>query len=385
MTARIFAARPARGPRKLAWSACALLLSAPLVALSPASHADGPENPLVAEGNSQPASDPNGQPATTTPTTTVSTEGTSPVESPADYGGSLSVSTSVGLGTFVAEPQNASVVTTSFAGSAYYNLAKNLKLTAGLSLTWYQILDVDTSLPENTALLSDLSIGVSHGRIFHDDDSGFNLAGALRISLPTSLASQFQNRLFTLSTSLSASIPVGPVTFSYSLAFGKYFNLTATPTLNCDDFDDPEQCIEGRPGNPNFGYESERRGPEVYLRGAGATSFYLQNSLNISWSIIEDLSLSLGLAISNSYGVRSYEVDDLSGEKATAGRSHRDRLVSSLALEYSFNKYLSAGLSLTTDTSQPFGAQGDDFPVIFDFTRASDNITSLDASVTGSF
>ena len=59
--------------------------------------------------------------------------------------------------------------------------------------------------------------------------------------------------------------------------------------------------------------------------------------------------------------------------------------MSSLALEYSFNKYLSAGLSLTTDTSQPFGAQGDDFPVIFDFTRASDNITSLDVSVTGSF
>ena len=180
-------------------------------------------------------------------------------------------------------------------------------------------------------------------------------------------------------------IPVGPVTFSYSFTFGKYFNRTSVPTLNCEDFDDPTECIEGRGQNPNFGFESERRGPEVYLRGSGANSYYFSNSLDISWDIVEGLSLSLGIAISNAFGVRSFPQDDLSGLHATEGRAQRDRLSSSLSLSYQIIKQLSAAISLGTDTSQPFGAQGDDFPVIFDFTRASDNITSLSLSVTGSF
>jgi len=320
----------------------------------------------------------------TGPTTTLTTSDVTPAEEPSKFGGSLSIETSVGIGTFVSGPQENSVVTTSFSPSAYYQIAKDLRVTGALSLTWYQVLDVDTPLSEGDALLSDISLGVSHGRIYHHEDSGFNLAGSLRLGLPTSLASQFQNRLFTLSSALTASIPVGPVSFSYSLGFGKYFNLTATPTVDCQDFSNPDECISGRNANPNFGFESERRGPEVYLPGAGATSFYVQNSFGVTWTIIDELSLSLGLAISNSYGVRSFPKDDLSGDNASAGRSHRDRLSSSLGLDYTINRHLGVGASLTTDTSTPFGANGDDFPVIFDFTRASDNITSINISVTGS-
>ena len=318
------------------------------------------------------------------PTTIVTTDAPAPAEKPADFGGSFSIETSVGIGTFVAEPQDNAVVTTSFAPSAWYQLAKDLKLTAGLSLTWYQVLDIDTPLAENDVLLSDISLGISHGRIFNDPGTKFNLSGSLRVGLPTSLASQFQNRLFTLSTGLNASIPVGPVSFSYSLGFGKYFNLTATPTLDCNDVSDSAECIEGRDSNPNFGFESERRGPEVYIKGSGASSFYLQNSLNIAWSIIDELSLSLGFTISNSFGVRSFPTDDLSSDHATSGRSQRDRLVSSLGLDYTINRYVAVGASLVTDTSAPFGADGNDFPVLFDFARASDNITSVNISVTGS-
>jgi hypothetical protein len=321
---------------------------------------------------------------TTTTTTTVTTAPAAPAEKPSDFGASIAIETSVGIGTFVADPQTNPVVTTAFSPSGYYLLAKDLKLTASFSLTWYQVLDIDTTLPENTALLSDISLGISHGRIFNDPDSKFNLAGNLRVGLPTSLASQFQNRLFTLSGGLTASIPVGPVSFSYSLSFGKYFNLTATPTLDCSDFEDSAECIEGRDSNPNFGFESERRGPEVYIKGAGASSFYVQNALNVSWAIIDELSLSLGFTISNSFGVRSFPTDDLSSEHATSGRSQRDRLISSLGLDYTINRHFAVGASLVTDTSAPFGADGNDFPVLFDFSRASDNITSVNVSVTGS-
>ena len=329
-----------------------------------------------------PMSTPAEQP--TGPTTTLTTDSVTPEEEPSKFGGSLSIETSIGLGTFVSGPQENAVVTTSFSPSAYYQLGKDLRLTGALSLTWFQVLDIDTPLSENDALLSDISLGLSHGRIYHHEDSGFNLSGNVRIGLPTSLASQFQNRLFTLSTAFTASIPVGPVSLSYSLSFGKYFNLTATPTLDCNDFENSAECIEGRDANPNFGYESERRGPEVYIQGAGASSFFVSNSLNIGWTIIDELSLSFGLTISNSFGVRSFPTDDLSSDDATAGRSQRDRLLSSLGLDYTINRYLAVGASLVTDTSTPFGATGDDFPVVFDFARASDNITSINISVTGS-
>lgn len=369
----------ARTPRHIAGAATLGLVTS-LVFAAPARAEDPtPATPAVVAEGTAPAVTP-----TEGPTTIVTTEAPTKTETPSDFGGSLSVETSVGIGTFVPEPQDNAVVTTSFAPSAWYQLAKDLKLTAGFSFTWFQVLDIDTTLAENDVLLSDISIGISHGRIFNDPGTKFNLSGNLRVGLPTSLASQFQNRLFTLSTGLTASIPVGPVSFSYSLGFGKYFNLTATPTLDCSDFSNEAECIEGRDANPNFGYESERRGPEVYIKGMGASSFYVQNALNIAWSIIDELSLSLGFTISNSFGVRAFPVDELSSEHATSGRSQRDRLVSSLGLDYTINRYVSVGASLVTDTSAPFGADGNDFPVLFDFTRASDNITSVNISVTGS-
>lgn len=322
--------------------------------------------------------------ATTSTPTVLTTTNESPIYSDNRFGGTLTLDTSVGIGTFVADPQTNPMVVTSLAPSAFYRLTPELRLTAGFSLTWYQVLSFDTSLPENEILLSDISIGLAHSRIFRDADSGFNLSGSLRLGLPTSLASQFQNRLFSLSAGLNAALPIGPVVITYSLGFGKFFNLTATPTLDCEDFSDSAECIEGRSANPNFGFESERRGAEVYLRGAGVNSFSVSNSLNVSWAIIDELSLSLGLSISSAFGVRAFPKDSLSSENSTAGRSQRDRLMSSLGLTYIVNRHLMIGASLVTDTSQPFGATGDSFPVIFDFSRASDNITSINLSVTGS-
>jgi len=296
---------------------------------------------------------------------------------------SVSVETSIGLGTFVGDPQRQASVSTSLSPSASYQIADKLSVSASLSLTWFQVLDFATPLKEHSFLLSDINLGLAHGSIYKHEDSGFNLAGGLSVSLPTSLASQFQNRLFTLKPSFTASIPVGPVSFSYTLGFGKFFNLTATSTLDCDDFEDPDTCRQGRDENPDFGFESERRGAEVYLPGAGASSFYVQNGFNVRWAILDGLNLALGISIFNTFGVRALPTDEFSSTHATAGRSQSDRLVSSLSLSYQILKQLGVGASLVTATGHPFGDQGNDL-VIFDFKRAPDNITSLNFSVTGS-
>ncbi|MCB9732235.1 MAG: hypothetical protein H6745_06435 [Deltaproteobacteria bacterium] len=352
------------------------------LAASPAIAAD-PTDVLVDPPTPAATPEPEGSPAAgaATVTSTDTVTGETPA-SGKDWSASLTVETSIGLGTFVSEPQRQSSVTTAFVPSFSYKLAKDLSIRAGFSVVWYNVLDYATPLPENEFLMSDLAFTLAHGRIWKHDDSGFTLSGALTLSLPTSLASQFQNRLFTLAPSLSARLPVGPVTFAYTLGFGKYFNTTASSTVNCDDFDDPAECRQGREDNPDQGYESERRGAEVYLPGSGSSSFYVQNGLSVTWEIVEGLNLGLGVTIYNTFGTRSFEVDGLSSEHATSGRSQTDRLISSLELSYDVLKQLTVGVSLVTGTTQPFGEQGNDL-VIFDFSRASDNITSLNFSLTG--
>jgi len=298
------------------------------------------------------------------------------------WSASLGIETSIGLGTFVSGDQNQSSVSTTFAPSLTYELADSLVLAGAFSLTWYQVLDFATPLSDHTVLMSDISIAIRHASIYRHEDSGFNLSGGIALNLPTSLASQFQNRLFTLKPSFSASIPVGPVRFAYTFAFGKFFNQTATATIDCDNFDHPDECREGRETNPDFGFESERRGPEVYLPGGGTSSFFIQNSLSISWSIVEGLDLGLGIAISNNFGVRSLPDDEFTADNANPGRSQADRLVSSLSLSYQVLKELGVGMSLVTATGRPFGDQGNSL-VLFDFGRAPSNITSINFSVTG--
>jgi hypothetical protein len=306
----------------------------------------------------------------------------SAAEKPKAWSLSLTGETSVGIGTFVSGDQNNSSVTTAFSFGAGYKLTDMIKLSAGVGLTWFNVLDFGTPLTENEVLLSDVSFTLSHASIYKHDDSGFNINGAFRVSLPTSKASQFQNRLFTVRPTLGASLPVGPVTFRYTIGLGKFFNSQAVPSIDCDDFDDEQACISGRDNNPEFGFESERRGAEVFLPGTGSNSFYLLNALSVNWTIVEGLDLTLGGTLYNTYGVRSLQVDEFSTEEATEGRSQTDRLITSLGLSYQIIKQVSVGASLVTDTVRPFGANGDDF-VVFDFERAPDNITSLNFSVTG--
>lgn len=308
-----------------------------------------------------------------------------PGAKPAAFSGSVTLDTSVGLGTFAPEPHDQALVATTLLASAGYRLDDQIRLTAGLSATWFNVNDYNTPLPDNEALLSDLSLGVSHGRIYRHEPSGLNLSGAFRMLLPTSPASRFQNRWFTIVPSLSATLPVGPVTLSYGVAFGKFFGATSTATVDCSDFEDPEQCYQGRNGNSALGYETERRGGEVFIPGAGMNSFYISNSLSASWTPVDRLSLSLSLGVFTYFGLRSLPEDEFSSQYAVGGRSQRDRLVSSLTASYQVLDRLSISTGLVTDASQPFGARGDSAPVVFDFTRAADNITSLSFGLTGSF
>jgi hypothetical protein len=296
----------------------------------------------------------------------------------------LSVETSVGIGTFVGGEQQQVAVSTGITPSLSYSLAKNQSLSAAIGTSIYHINDYGTAFFNGTVLLGDLYVTYSHGKLYSNKKLGLSISGAFRVYLPTSLSSQYQNRIFSMRPSLSGSWKKGKFSIGFTTMFTKYFGRTTSPTIDCSNFEDGF-CREGRPEGPGIGggFESERKGGEVFLPSSGANSFYVGNSLSISYKPIPDLTLSMGLTIYNIFGICSFDVDTLSSPNAKAGRSQLDRVISSVSVSYKIMKQLSVGLGFTTDTVRPFGDDGKSQPVIFDTTRAPLNISSLSLSLTG--
>ena len=353
-----------------------LLLASPLV------HAD-PAGTKATEGARQ---DTKASPTTSTATTVTATAATDEdtdkeTEAASPFSASLAIGTSVGLGTFAPSNQRQASVGTSVTPTVNFQVSDDVRLSAAIGLSFYHLNDAGTSLPDGEILLSDLYMTVS-GPIFADEDLGFSLSGAFRVYAPTSKASQFQNRLFSMRPTLSASQKAGPVTFSWTLGMAKYFNTSTSASLDCEDFVDG-QCKTGRGPEVGGGFASEVQGGEVFLPSSGLSSFYVMNSLSVGWSIVDGLSLSLGATVYNIFGVRAFDDDEFASINAKPGRSQTDRLITSVSLSYQIIKQLTAGISLSTDTVRPFGAAGGDL-VAFDFSRAPDNITSLGFSLTGS-
>jgi len=298
--------------------------------------------------------------------------------------GRLVVETSVGIGTFVGGDQQQAAVSTGITPTLTYSIAKGQSLSAAIGTTIYHLNDYGTAFYNGTVLLGDLYVTYSHGKLYSNKKLGLSVSGAFRVYFPTSLSSQYQNRIFSMRPSLSASWKKGKFSVGFTTMFAKYFGRTTSPTLDCSNFEDGF-CREGRPEGPGVGgsFESERKGGEVFLPSSGSNSFYVGNSLSVSYKPIPALTLSMGITIYNIFGIRSFDVDTLSSPNAKAGRNQLDRLISSVSVSYKIMKQLSVGLAFTTDGVRPFGDDGKSAPVIFDTKRAPLNLSSLSLSLTG--
>jgi len=297
--------------------------------------------------------------------------------------GMLQFQSGVGLGAFVGGEQRQVQWTTSIQPWLGYKLAENLQLSSAIAGTFYHVNDFGTPLEDGSFLLSDLYFDISHSKVFVDEDLGLSVGAGFRVFLPTSVSSQFQNRLFSLRPALTVRWKLGPVSISYRTMFAKFFSTSATPTIDCGEYGD--LCREGRPAGPDVGgsFTSERQGGEVFVPSQGINSFYFGNSLGVAWQIVDGLTLSGQVMIFNIFGIRSYAIDEFSSQYARAGRSQTDRLFTQISLDYQILKQLGVGMVYATDTARPFGADGSRL-VVLDPTHAPDNITSLTLSVTAS-
>jgi hypothetical protein len=311
----------------------------------------------------------------------------------------LSISTSVGLGSFVAGDQQQIGVATGFSPSITYKLDGGVSLKTAIGGTWYQINDYNTPLKNHGFLFSDLYIQAAHGSVFSDEDLGLTVGASFRVYLPTSLSSQLQNRMLSFRPGLNMNWSFGAVSLSSFVVFAKYFNTDADTSINCETYTNPEECRQGRETDQNAnadslgnqdggpgvggGFESEVRGGEVFIPSAGVSSFYAGYGVSLGWTIVEDLNLSFSTAVYHLFGYKSLPKDEFSSQHAKEGRNQTDRLVTSIDLSYQVHKHIGLSLGLGTDTVRPFGSDGTDL-VILDFKRAPDNITSLSFGINGS-
>lgn len=315
---------------------------------------------------------------------------------------SVTWTTAVGLGTFVKGVQRNDLVVSAITPVLIVPIKKTgVSISAGISGVWYNIPDTSTPLARNTFLWSDLALTLNHSSIYSNKGKGLSLSGSFAVLLPTSRASRFLTRVASIRPGLAFTWKVGPVSFNALVNLTKHFMRSRSPQIDCDKWPDGSKCPTGRdasdPGFDNGAiaqvaelenltslFSGERtNGNRTFIPSAGVTSYSVGYGVNIGWEIVDGLALTGAFSMAHAYGIRSYGHDGLASVNAKAGRSQADALTTTLDLTYAIFDHLSVGAALETSTLHPLGDNGKD-PVVLDFKRAPDNITTVSISVTGS-
>lgn len=353
-----------------------------LCLICPAALAAGPEGapsgdePVVAQADA----------ATSSTTVTSSTEAEAEEEEEENllpFNLSLGVSTSIGGAIFVPSEADRLSVATSFSLAASYSLGHGVTLSGGVPFSWFNYGGFGASVPDNTVLVGDPYVTVSHGKIFSDEDAGVTLSGSFTVLGGASQASQFQTRYVTIKPALSLSWKLEPVTLSYSISFYKYFNGSTQRVLDCSGYSDPSECYGGRdgadPSMAHVGFQAEGLGGEFYTPQYYNNSFTVSNSIGLNWAILEGFSASLSVGVVSSFEYVSNDVDEFSSPNAKSGRDRADSLSASIGLSYQVMKYLSANISFSSSAA-PFGPKGDTLELF----NVKNGITSLSVGLTAS-
>ena len=290
------------------------------------------------------------------------------------FGASLSLTNTVGVGTFIpGEFSKRPLYDISLGLSGYYSFLDSQRISASLSVNKSVVSNADSGLtaPGQT-LLSDLGVTYSYSNFVKEPVTGIGVSGSLSVALPTSLGSQYRTQIMSVTPSLTTGGTWDWFSFRYTFMFKKYFHEythakvedagNAIPICINRDSPDPEACFIG---------------------GYANASFQFGNRLGVGFKIIEDLNLNVDMWIFNTFTYEVFEEEDeLTSENAVAGRGQRDSTVGSISLSYRVNQYFSMALGTTT-AQPPKTRDNKSFRFPF-FSTTADNFTSFYLSLTGS-
>jgi len=294
-------------------------------------------------------------------------------------GASLSVSQSIGGGTFVADPYvRRASYDVSLSMSPYWRITPLMRLSAGLSVSQAIIENYSSNTTlRNRTLLSDLSLSLAHMQLFKIPGIGIGVSGSAGVSLPTSIQSQYRGLYFSSKAGLGMSRAVGPVYLAYRFSIFKNFNRYTSPII--DKAKVGEHVVYAHyAGN-------EQLTTDLVSVGGNNTNFGIVNSLLASWNIGAGVSLAVMWAMNNAWAYNSRPLDEYASEYAEDGVGQRDAQTGVVDISYQFSPNMSVSLGSATMVA-PKTANNKD--VIFPFLNFSNNYrnsTSVYMSLNGNF
>jgi hypothetical protein len=235
-----------------------------------------------------------------------------------------------------------------------------------------------------TIILGDLQLSVS--RPLYSFEGGPMLFGSLSSQIPTSEASRVSSLVTSLGGRVTAAQPVSGVFLSFGTGFRKNFHRYTHPIRNPSTGEtfvtrDGLVVEDLRTGIARAG-GNELSGATYFDGGSNNTSMVLSNSISAFYPASEKIGLGLSYSLSHSWTYESYDLDELSGVGASAGRGRCDGHGASLFVTYQ----ALANLGFSAAVSDGGATRtADDKSIRFPFFNSDgpeSNMTSFSLSVT---
>lgn len=303
-----------------------------------------------------------------------SAEKTETTEENLPFGGSLSLSTAVGMGTFANDNFARRPLSTGRIGlSLFYKIADSQRVTASVGAYTYFATNSDIPLERpGQTFLEDVILGYSYSGIWSDKDLGLTFSAGTNFLLPTSDLSQYLTKVITVSPNASLRGAWDWFSATYTLSYSYNFYEYEYPVL--ENTGSVPICIN----------RDEIVSGACFPGGPTNTQMSFVNSLSLGFKATDELSFGLAYSLITGLGFNSFpEEDDLTSVNAEAGQNQRDSAQGALSASYQVHS--NVGVSLAMSTFSPVktsDTEGYRFPF---FDGRANNFTTISLGVTGSY
>lgn len=337
----------------VSWSAIAVAED-PAPGTAPAAAPATPAKPEAKTGDEVPES------------VAILTGGTAAGKRKFPFGGIAILEQSLGVGTFVANE---------YARTPYYAYLVSLRpryyitdqLSAELRFDFSQELTVSSGTSttyKRQVMPADLLLTVRYQDVYKIPKVGIGISPFVRIGAPTSYESRYRNLYVSTAAGFDLTKLLGPVFLDYTLRATKNFNGTTTATVT------GPVAVVRRQG-------AEDLGNGEVATGDNNVEWSVFNSLMATFILSDQWSISLQLAIANSWTYDGPGKDALASDYAKGGRGQRDKTYGVLDVTYQpFEHFgFSAGIS-STQPAKTADNKSFRFP-FFDFSSEGNNYTTF--------